>query len=162
MSNLLILSIPSIIESLLPSLANMLSILNVANENPGGDDGPGLGSIPALISSILFIKEKMCSHIRKHNGLKRYANTNRFIRAGRWQENESLIGSVSKMLGEMSIEKNIFISVNAKYEIKESRKVDILDFENRKDFPLKAPIAALYKDKLMSINPCKPNLERSH
>ena len=84
MSNLLMLSIPSINESLLPSLANRLSILNVANEKLGGVDGPGLGSIPALISSILFIKEKMCNHIKKHNGLKRCANTNRFLRAGRW------------------------------------------------------------------------------
>jgi len=66
-SNLWMLSMPSIIESLHPSRANRLSILNVANENleeaEGG--GPGFVSIPPSNRRILLIREKKKSHERK-------------------------------------------------------------------------------------------------
>ena len=72
-------------------------------------------------------------------------------------ETESLIVRVSRMFGDMRIENTRFKSVITKYEKKKSRQADILDFEKRNDFPLKAPIAALYMDKLMPINPIKPH-----
>ena len=71
--------------------------LNVAKENLGGKPGPGLVSIPTLISIILFIEEKMCSHDKKHSGLKMCINMRR-KRAGEWQAEQSLIGNI-KMLG---------------------------------------------------------------
>ena len=56
----------------------------------------------------------------------------------------------------MTITQIIFISVITKQERMKKNLDNIFDFENRKDFPPKAPMAALYKDKLMSIYPFKP------
>ena len=79
-----------------------------------------------------------------------------------WQGKENLIGSVRMMFGDMTITQIIFISVIAKQERTKRNLDNIFDFENRKDLPLSAPIAALYMDKLMSIYPFKPYLKHSH
>ena len=39
---------------------------------------------------------------------------------------------------------------------------NIIDFENKNDFPLEAPIAALYEDILMSMNSFQSYVEISH
>ena len=64
--------------------------------------------------------------------------------------------------GDMTIKQIIIISVIAKKERRKRNLDTIFYFENRKDFPLKEPMAALYKDKLMPIYPFKLYLKNSH
>ena len=65
-SNLWMLSMPSIAESLIPSRARRLSTLKVAKENfeLEGGEGPGLISTPPSIRRILLMSEKKKSQER--------------------------------------------------------------------------------------------------
>ena len=66
------------------------------------------------------------------------------------------------MFGDTIIKNNTFISAIAKKDKTKSNLDNIFDFENRNYFALKAPMAALYMDKLVSIIPFKPHLNNSH
>ena len=122
-------------------------MLKVAKENLGGDLGPGFCSIPAIINNIWLIEEKMYVHEMKNNAFEQCMKK-MCVRGCVKQKKLTRNG---KAKGDDKHEEQTFailiIVVKRRYQTID----DIFVFENRNDFPIKEPIAALYMDTLISI-----------
>ena len=127
------------IGSLQPSLAKILSILNVAKGNLGGLFGPGWVSTPPIINRILLIEENVYNQHIKKRQLHILIGSKGVL----WIWYLSREGITRDRHEEEKREWSKFMTRMRMVNTRKTSLVVIMALEKQRDFALKDPIVAL-------------------